>query len=475
MLVHQAFRFELDPNNHAASALSSHAGAARFAYNWGLATVIEALDARRALTTLALRQGANSEEAEGWATELVGPVPWSLPALRRRWNAVKAEVAPWWAENSKEAYSSGLDALARALKGFFDSRSGRRKGPSVGFPRFRKRGGRASVAFTTGAIAVVDGRHVRLPRLGVIRTKERTTSLGGRLDAGTARILRATVSTRGGRWYVSFGVEADRDETAPADPASVVGVDVGVTHLAVLSTGEMVPNPRPLSRYARRMGRLSAQLARHNNGSKRRAKTKARIVRCHARVADVRADGLHKLTTRLATTYGTVVVEDLNVAGMTRRSRPVADPDHPGGYTANGAAAKAGLNRVILDAAPAELRRQLTYKCTWYGSRLVVADRWYPSSKTCSACRTVKAKLSLAERTFDCDHCGLVMDRDLNAAVNLAALAATMSIVAGSGPETRNARTGHLPPREAGAGQPDKTGTASIEEAPCSVLIGCDR
>ncbi|MGH9154637.1 MAG: RNA-guided endonuclease InsQ/TnpB family protein [Acidimicrobiales bacterium] len=269
-------------------------------------------------------------------------------------------------------------------------------------------------------------------------------------------------------------MEAERAAAVPADAASIVGVDVGVGNLAVLSTGEMVPNPRPLSRYARRVARLQEQLARQHKGSRRRTGTKARIARCHAKVADLRADGLHKLTTRLATTYGTVVVEDLNVAGMTRRPRPVVDPDRPGAYLANRAAAKAGLNRAVLDAAVAELRRQLAYKCTWYGSTLVVADRWYPPSKTCSACGRRKPSLSLAERTYRCE-CGLVADRDLNAARNLAALAAGISTVAGSGPETRNARTGTVPPREAGAGQPGKTGTASVEEAPASVLVGCDR
>ncbi|MEX0791420.1 MAG: RNA-guided endonuclease TnpB family protein [Actinomycetota bacterium] len=136
----------------------------------------------------------------------------------------------------------------------------------------------------------------------------------------------------------------------------------------------------------------------------------------------VRADGLHKLTTRLATTYGTVVVEDLNVAGMTASAK---GSGHWRG--------KAGLNRSILDASPAELRRQLAYKSTWYGSTLVVADRWYPSSKTCSACGTAKAKLSLAERTFACENCGLVIDRDLNAATNLASLVEAIGTASGAG------------------------------------------
>ncbi len=183
MVVYQAFRFELDPNDVARSALASHAGAARFAYNWGLATVTDRLDARRALRVLALRQGASTDEAGAWATELVGPVPWNLPGLRRAWNQAKAEVAPWWAENSKEAYNSGLDALARALDGWSKSRRGQRKGRRVGFPRYHKRGSRRSWRVTTGAFGVVDDRHVRLPRIGILHTKEPTTKLMAALGA----------------------------------------------------------------------------------------------------------------------------------------------------------------------------------------------------------------------------------------------------------------------------------------------------
>jgi putative transposase len=257
VLVHQAFRFELDPSDRARSALSTHAGAARFAYNWGLAAVTEALRAHRVLTALALRQGAGSEEARAWADQLVGPVPWSLPALRRLWNAAKAEVAPWWAENSKEAFSSGLDALARALKGFFDSRSGERKGRRVGFPRFHKRSSRRSYRVTTGAFGVLDAHHVRLPRIGAVRTKEPTTKLAERLDGGSAHILSATVSETAGRWYVSFGCRVERPEPQPARPDAVVGVE-GVRSLAVVSTGEVVANPKHASRYAPAHGSVAA-------------------------------------------------------------------------------------------------------------------------------------------------------------------------------------------------------------------------
>jgi putative transposase len=353
-----------------------------------------------------------------------------LPALRREWNRAKGEVAPWWAENSKEAYSAGLDGLARALKGYFDSRRGLRRGSRVGWPRPKCRhGGRRSFRYTTGAFGVVDARHVRLPRIGVVRTKESTTKLLDRLSAGTARVLSATVSEQAGRWGVSFTCEVERAERMPARPASAVGVDVGVHHLAVLSTGEMVPNPKPLSKYQRRMARLQRECARRRGPAKGRRRpsrgwerSHAALARTHAKVAQARADGLHKLTTALPTRHGTVVVEDLNVAGMTATAR--------GTRRWRG---KTWLNRAILDAAPGELRRQLAYKCAWYGSTLVVADRWYPSSKTCSGCQTVKAKLSLTQRTFSCERCGLVIDRDVNAALNLASLVEAGGTASGAG------------------------------------------
>jgi putative transposase len=194
-----------------------------------------------------------------------------------------------------------------------------------------------------------------------------------------------------------------------------------------------------LGRSLRKLRRLNRQLARRKLGSKRRRATRQRVARVHARAASLRRDALHKLTTTLATQHGTVVIEQLNLAGLVRNRR---------------------LARALADAGLAELRRQLTYKTTWYGSRLVLADRFYPSSKTCSACGWVKAKLTLAERTFTCEACGLQLDRDLNAARNLAKLA---EHVAQSGWETQNARGADARPglagltaskREAGAESP---------------------
>jgi putative transposase len=176
--VLQAYQFALDPTPRTQGSLASHAGGALFAYNWGLELVSIRLDQRRA-----------GQDVQ---------VPWTLPELRWEWNRAKHDVAPWWAENSKEAYNSGLDALARALRNWSDSRSGRRNGRPVGFPR-RKKKRRARVAcrFTTGAIRVLaDRKHVQLPRIGVIKTHESTRKLARRLEQGTARILAATISRR---------------------------------------------------------------------------------------------------------------------------------------------------------------------------------------------------------------------------------------------------------------------------------------
>jgi putative transposase len=390
--VPQAYRFALDPAQRQQGSLASHTGAARFAYNWGLELVTARLDQRKA-----------GEHVQ---------VPWTLPELRREWNRAKHDVAPWWAENSKEAYNSGLDALARALKNWSNSRNGQRKGRPVGFPR-RKKKCRARVAcrFTTGAIRVLpDRKHVQLPRIGVVKTHESTRKLARRLEQGTARILAATISRRANRWFVSFTVEVQRAIPTSNGKLSVVGVDVGVHHLAVLSTGQTVANARALEGSLRKLRRLNRELARRRPGSKRRRRTRRRLARIHARAANLRRDALHKLTTRLATQHGTVVVEQLNVAGMVRNRR---------------------LARAISDTGMAELRCQLIYKTIWYGSRLVVADQFTPSSKTCSRCGWVKAKLTLAERTFRCEACGLVMDRDLNAARNLARLVQSSPRVVG--------------------------------------------
>lgn len=391
-MVLEAVKVALDPSPTQERLLLSHAGASRFAYNVGLAHVKETLEA--------------GEKPE-----------WSLYSLRKWWNAnkdtlaVNMDGASWWAENSKEAYSSGLEALAKGLSNWSKSRKGARKGRKVGFPRFKTKD-RATprFAYTTGVFGLIEGdtKALKLPKVGRVHCLENVSE-----RVGGARVLRMTVSKRAGRWYAALTVERDTPVAACAPKGGAVGVDLGVKTLATLSDGTVIENPRPLKKVERKLKRAQKALSRKTMGSNRRAKARAKVARIYARVANQRLDAIHKATTWLAETYSEISIEDLNTAGMVRNHH---------------------LAKAVSDAAFAEFRRQLEYKTAKTGARLHVVDRWFASSKTCSKCGRVKAKLSLAERVYKCDGCGLVMDRDLNAAVNIK--------VAGSAPETQNAHGG---------------------------------
>ncbi|SDL15092.1 putative transposase, partial [Nonomuraea maritima] len=376
--VVQAFRFALDPNAAQEHALRSHCGAARAAYNWAVAWVEASWWQRRAEESYGVPEAQLTE----WR-------PWSLPSLRKAFNEAKhtdPHFAGWWEENSKEAYSTGLANAAAAFDNYAKSKRGQRQGKRVGMPRFKsKRKARLSCRFTTGTIRVdADGRHVTLPRLGTLRTHEPTVKLLQRVQNGTARILSATVRHERGRWFVSFQVEVKRDPERVARPDVAVGIDLGIKVLAVMadSAGEIrtAPNPGHYERARKLLRRVSRIVSRRQGPdrgtgrkpSRRWEKANAQRNKIHHRVANLRQDALHKLTTAVAAEYGTIAIEDLNVAGMLRNRR---------------------LARKIADAGFGEIRRRLTYKTAWAGGRIVAADRWYPSSKTCSGCGAVKAKL----------------------------------------------------------------------------------
>ena len=390
MSSYMAVKVRLDPTPRQERLMASHAGAARFAYNAGLAHVKGALE--------------NGE-----------PADWSHYSLLRWWNANKDKLAVnqttgvvWWSQNSKESYSRALRDLAQGLSNWSKSRKGQRKGKRVGFPRFKSKNTTMRFAYSTGFTAPTasDPYGLKLPRIGRVHCMENAY----RRVAG-ARLIRITVSRRAGRWYASLTVERETTAPATAPKLGAVGVDLGVKNLATLSDGTVISNPRALGARLKALRKAQQALSRKVKGSVRREKARERVARLHARVSDVRADAIHKATTMIARNYSVVCVEDLNVAGMVKNHN---------------------LARSVSDAALGEFRRQLEYKTARTGAVLCVVDRWFPSSKTCSHCGVVKAKLSLSERTFNCDACGLSIDRDVNAAINIK--------VAGSAPETLNAR-----------------------------------
>lgn len=421
--VIQAYRYALDNTPADERHFWSHAGASRFAWNWGLARCKERY------------------EAEGkWYTAF---------DLGKLWNAEKKanpDLA-WWSENSKWVYETAFRDLERALKDFIKSKKGERKGRRLGFPRFKKRGKcRDSFRLCGGDRASCSGNTVKLPKLGTIRTHESTRKLARRLENGTARIVSATVSRTAQRWFVSFTVEVERAvPERHARPGSAVGVDLGVKTLltGVDDTGNVitVDGPKPLRASLRKLRRASRAHSRKAKGSANRRKSAARLARIHARVANVRADALHKATSPLAARHETVVAEDLNVVGLVRNRK---------------------MARAILDQGLGEARRMLGYKTTWSGGRLIPAGRFYPSSKICSSCGAVKAKLALKDRVFVCEvpTCGLVIDRDVNAAVNLLKLAASGADSNACGGYVRPGLAGQRPVKqEPGTALAGQTGT----------------
>nr|WP_313774778.1 IS607 family element RNA-guided endonuclease TnpB [Mycobacterium sp.] len=429
--VLQAYQYALDPTPSQAAGLESHAGGARFAYN----TMLRAVKAN-------LSQRAAERSYGIGKADLTPTLSWSFQSLRNDFNrrkhvvAVGDDGAPWWGENSKEVHASACKNLSVALKNWDDSAKGARKGPRIGFPSFKSKRFTRAFAFTTGTIKVESDRHhVRLPRLGTLRVHESTRKLARRLEAGTARVLKATVRFERGRWLVSFICLVERAAKRPAHVkrlAPVVGVDLGVKDLIVAATpdGEellRVKAPKELKRASRKLRALQRKAARQTGPwdtavqarrepSNAWLRTQQLIAKQHVRVSNLRRDRLHKLTTRLAQSFDVIGTETLAVRNMMRSARGTVE--NPGRNVRQ----KAGLNRSIADAGMGAFSRQLDYKTTWYGARRVQADRWYPSSKTCSGCGSVKAKLSLSERLYVCDNedCGFEIDRDLNAAINLA-------------------------------------------------------
>lgn len=447
----RAYRFALDPTRAQTERLSQHAGAARWAFNHALAAKLEAHRRWQLQLDELVTLGYSEKDARKHATVKVP----RHPEIKKRWNQLKGDetrgvegICPWWRSVSTYAFQSAWDDVDRAWTNWLDSLSGKRAGRRVGMPRFKKKGcSRDSFRLHHDVKKPTirpDGyRRLIMPRLGSVRVHESAKRLCRAIARGGV-VQSVTVSRGGHRWYASVLVREPFD-APPASKrqqqAGTVGVDLGTHHLAALSDGSTIDNPRHLNRARRRLLKAQRALSRTEKGSNRRRRAAARLGRIHHQVAEQRAAHLHQITKRLAAGWQTVAVEDLNVAGMTASARGTLDA--PG----RNVRAKAGLNRSILDAAPGEFRRQLDYKTTWYGSTLAVCDRWFPSSKTCSACGAVKTKLPLSVRVFICDGCGLVLDRDVNAARNIAAAA----VVAPDRGETENARGDHISPASSAA------------------------
>ena len=353
------FKTELKLNNLQRTVLLKNCGVSRHAWNWGLALTRAILE----------HNSTNLENKLKFPTAI---------DLHKYLIALVKPENPWYYQCSKSAPQSALRDLSTAWKRCFKKISGQ--------PKFKKKGKNDSFTLE-GTCKVKDNFTIQVPRIGKLKTYERLPSLD--------KIKSVTISRQADRWFISFKIETPLQELGNT---TVVGVDLGVKALATLSTGEVIEGAKSYRKNKKKLSRLQWLNRNKIIGSKNWRKAHLKIARLHRKIANIRKDTIHKLTSLLAKNHGTIVIEDLNVSGMMKNHK---------------------LALSISDMGFYEVRRQLEYKCKLYGSKLVVVDRWFPSSKTCSNCGHRKEVLSLSERVFDCENCNFTIDRDLNAAMNL--------------------------------------------------------
>lgn len=358
-------KIRLVPNEAQEEYLIRACGVARFVYNWAL---------------------------ERWNEEYKAGLKPSSYSLKKTFNSLYGTQYPWIADVCRDCHCQPFANLQDAFNRFFHKKSK--------YPVFHKKGRHDSFYLANDKFRIGDF-FARLPKIGKIKTRESLRFTG--------KIMSGTVSRVADRWYLSVAVEVGGYKKLRTS-SKIVGVDLGLTSFATLSNKEKIEAPRPLRAHGRRLGRACRSLSRKMKGGRNREKQKMHVAKLYMKMADIRKDFLHKLSTRLCRENQVVVVEDLNVAGMVKNRR---------------------LAKGISDSSWSEFRRQLEYKSIIYDTKLVIADRFFPSSKLCSICGWKNENLALSERVFRCEWCGAVLDRDFNAARNLSTLSYRESYACG--------------------------------------------
>ncbi|MBD3557474.1 IS200/IS605 family element transposase accessory protein TnpB [Planktothrix sp. FACHB-1355] len=346
-----SFQTKLDLNNQQRTLAAKHAGVARHAWNWGLEICLKALSANEKLP--------------------------SAITLHKRLVAEVKSANPWYYEVSKCAPQQALRNLSKAFGHFFKV-SGR------GQPKFKKKNIKDSF-YLEGSIAV-SGNRLKLPIFGWVRCHEILPAV---------KPKNVTVTKRASDWYVSFRYELEAKPSPKTRQR--IGVDIGINSLATCSDGSVFPNVKAYRQKQRKLAHLQRSVCRKLQGSRNRTKANLKVARLHKRIANIRQDALHKLTSWLAKNHSEIVIEDLNISGMLKNHR---------------------LASAIADSGFYEFKRQLEYKASWYGATVIKADKFYPSSQLCSCCHH-RQKMPLSARIFKCVNCGIELDRDFNASVNL--------------------------------------------------------
>jgi putative transposase len=359
----RAYKIELDVNNKQRTLLSQHAGCARFAYNWALAKKKEAFEKKEKIP--------NAIE------------------LHRELNKLKQSELGWMYNSSKSAPQSALINCDIAFKNFFARCKKKVKGKK-GFPKFKSKKNEKQSFKLDGSIYISDRNHIKLPRIGEVKLKESDYIP---LDA---EIKSVTVSSRAGKWFVSCLIE-DVVKVAPTPANEAVGIDLGIKVLATCSDGTIFENPKALKKNLKKLKRKQRQLSKKKKGSKNREKAKKKLAKLHYRISNIRKDAIHKATTKIVNDNQVIVLEDLSVSNMMKNHK---------------------LAQSIGDASFYAFRRMIEYKAKWYGRTVIIANRFYPSSKLDHKSGKINNSLTLADRTTIHDD-NTTTDRDLNVAINL--------------------------------------------------------
>ncbi|OBX79961.1 transposase [Moraxella atlantae] len=375
MTVIRGHIIRLDPTDKQATYFAKACGVARLAYNWALAEWQTQYQADKAYRDDCLAKGIEID-----STKLNKP---SQGKLRKQLNAIKRTQFPFMLEVTKCSPQLAIMQLGNAFKRFF-------KGEAK-YPQFRKKGVDDRFSLSNDQFRI-DQNRIKIPKLGWVKMRENLRHTG--------KILSAKVFKRGENWFVSIAVELETITNHLPKTGKAVGIDLGITDLAVLSDGTKIQAPKPLKQQLQKLKRLSKQLSRKQKGSNNRAKAKTKLSRLHAKISNIRQDFSHKLTTQLVKDYDVICIENLNVKGMVQNRK---------------------LSRAISDLGFYEFKRQLIYKANQWDKVVKEVDRFYPSSKTCSNCGFIMAKadLTLNVRNWQCPSCHKQHDRDVNASINI--------------------------------------------------------
>ncbi len=379
MKVVRGYKTELDPTSEQYVLLCQCAGVSRYAYNYGLARKEEAY-----------KRGEKT--------------PYAIH-LQKELTARKHDDLLWLSDVSKWVVQNSLRDLDTAFENFYRKCKLKKQGQwtgKCGYPQFKSKHKGGGSFRLDCPVHVFDGS-VQLPKLGTIRLKEH-----GYIPTWGVEVLSATVSEKAGKWFVSVQVEEEHADPTQAT-GTPIGVDVGLKTLATLSDGRTFDNPKSLRSRLKALKRASRHHSKKKKGSNNRRRAQKKLAKLHMRIANIRKDTLHKVTSQIVAKTklpeerpSVIVLEDLNIKGMLKNRK---------------------LSRAMSDVGLGEFKRQLTYKAMQAGIEVKQVSRWFPSSKTCSSCGTVKEELALSERVYVCEDCGYVADRDYNAARVLAATA----------------------------------------------------